>query len=295
MKKIFVAVLLLCSLFSVPARACDICGCGVSNYNPFLFPHLSKSYISLSYLHRVYHTRSDEGSLGTERYNSFILSGQYKLGKKLQFMAMLPLQENSLRNDAGSRRASGPGDITLLGQYRVWDKLTKKLRQTLLVGGGVKLATGRYVPASSGKADDQNFQLGTGSTDYLLSGSYRLSYRKWVFGASSSYKYNTQNRDGFRFGDVWNAGLLAVYRKDWDKLSLLPYVQVTHEAQLQDADNHVLQAHSGGTVFYAGGGLDLNTKRFTIGLNYQFAADQSLAGGQIQAGPRVAAHASFAF
>ena len=295
MKKYFTAVLLIGSLLSVPARACDICGCGVSNYNPFLFPHLSKSYIGLSYLHRTYHTRGDEGAFGTEHYNSFMLTGQYKLGKKLQFLALLPWQTNILTNDAGTRRAQGLGDITLNGQYRLWDQQTKKLRQTVLIGGGVKLATGRYVPAATDKADDQNFQLGTGSTDFLLNGSYRLSYRKWVFGASTSYKYNTANSDGFRFGDIWNAGVMAVYRQDWDKVSLLPYVQLTHEAQLQDADNHVLQSHSGGTVFYAGGGVDLNTKRFTIGLNYQFAADQSLAGGQIDVGPRLAAHASFAF
>ncbi|GAB4091509.1 transporter [Flaviaesturariibacter terrae] len=295
MKRIPVAILLLAGLAPVRAHACDICGCGVSNYNPYLFPHLSKSYVGISFLHRVFHTHSDEGLAGTEHYNSLLFTGQYKLGKKVQLMALLPWQSNTLRNSDGSRREQGVGDISLLGQYRLWDKLTKRFRQTVLLGGGVKLATGRYTPAGSDKADEQNFQLGSGSTDYLLNGSYRLSYRKWLVGISGSYKYNTANSDGFRFGDVWNAGLLTLYRLDWDKISVAPYLQLTHESQLRDADRHVLQAHSGGTVFYAGGGIDLNTKRVTVGVNAQFAPDQSLAAGQIQVGPRLALHTSYSF
>lgn len=295
MKKISLLGLLLCGLGFLPAQACDVCGCGVSNYNPFLFPHLSRSYVGLSYLHRVYHTRTDEGTLGTEHYNSYLFTGQYKLGQRFQFLALVPIQDNYLHSTEGNRQASGLGDITLLGQFRLWDHTGKTLRQTLLVGGGVKLATGRYTPAATDKADDQNFQLGTGSTDYLLNASYRISYRRWLFGATGSYKYNTANKDNFRFGDVWNAGLLAVYRKEWKKCSLAPYVQLTQEGQLKDADGHVLQSHSGGSVLFAGGGVDLNTKRYAFGLNYQFAADQSLAAGQIQAGPRISARVTVSF
>jgi hypothetical protein len=280
---------------AAPAAACDICGCGVSNYNPYLFPHLSKNYIGISYLHRVFHTRVLGETESTERYNSILLSGQYSLGKRVQLTALLPWQENSLINEAGKTRISGTGDATLLGQFRLCDHLTKRFRQTVLIGGGVKLPTGRFVPAASGKAEDQNFQLGTGSTDLLLNGSYRLSFRKWVLGASGSYKYNTANADGFRFGDVVNIGVLAVYRHDWERVSLSPYVQLSHESQYRDADQHLLQKHSGGTLFYAGGGLDLNSKSITIGVNYQFAADQSLAAGQIRVAPKFSARASFSF
>jgi hypothetical protein len=295
MKQFLMAVLCIGLLGAAPALACDICGCGVSNYNPYLFPHLSKNYIGLSYVHRVFHTRPLDEPGSTERYATILLSGQYRLGKRIQLTALLPWQENTLLNEAGSRRLSGLGDVTLLGQFRVWDHLTKSLRQTVLVGGGVKLATGKFMPAATNKTDEQNFQLGTGSTDYLLNGSYRLSFRRWVFGASGSYKYNTSNADGFRYGDVINVGMIAVYRKDWEHLSLSPYVQLNHESQYRDADQHILQKYSGGTVFYAGGGIDLNTQKVTFGLNYQFAADQSLGAGQITAAPKFSAHASFSF
>lgn len=280
---------------AVPARACDICGCGVSNYNPYLFPHLSKRYVSFTYMHRVYTTRPEDAPESRERYNTWLLSGQYSIGKRFQVLALVPWQVNSLNSSVAHKSVSGLGDITLLGQIRVWDHLTKRVRHTIMAGAGVKLATGRYTPATSGKADDQNFQLGTGSTDLLFNASYRLSLRKWIFGVTGSYKYNNANSDGFRFGDVANVGVLAVYRKEFEEYSIAPYVQLSHEQQLKDADRHLLQGHSGGTVFYAGGGIDLNTRKFTVGVNYRFAADQSLAAGQIHVGLGISAHASFSF
>ncbi|TCJ19626.1 transporter [Flaviaesturariibacter flavus] len=295
MKKLVYAVLPCSLLLAAPARACDICGCGVSNYNPYLFPHLSKSYIGLSYISRSYRTFPIDDAPSRETYRSILLSGQYRVGKKLQLLALLPWQQNMLRSESGNRTLSGLGDITLLAQYKVWDHSTEKVRHTVLAGAGLKLATGRFTPAGTNKAADQNFQLGTGSTDYIVNGSYRISTGKWLFGAGGSYKYNTSNADGFRYGDVLNLSLLAAWRYEWANWSLLPYLQLSHEALSRDADHNVLQRHSGGTVAYAGGGIDLSTRAITLGLNYQFAAGQHLADGQISAEPKFSAHASFSF
>ncbi|RYD95202.1 MAG: hypothetical protein EOP50_08345 [Sphingobacteriales bacterium] len=132
MKAYFGAALLCVGLLPNPARACDICGCGVSNYNPYLFPHLSKSFVGLTYLHRRYHTHAEDGSSGTERYNALLLTGQYKIGKRLQLMTALPYMRNSLESPTGNRKASGPGDATLLGRVLLWDHLTKRARQSVL-------------------------------------------------------------------------------------------------------------------------------------------------------------------
>lgn len=294
--KLFYRAGLLCSLLAaVPAHACDICGCGVSNYNPYLFPHLARNYIGLTYIHRGFRTLPPDEAPAHETYRSFLLSGQVQVGKKLRLLALLPWQQNDLRSETGNRRLNGPGDITLLAQYLAWERSTERARQAILVGAGMKLAIGKFVPAGSEKAAEQNFQLGTGSYDFLVNGSYRLSLRRWTLAATASYKYNTANADGFRFGDVATAGLLAAWRQEWKRWSLTPYLQLSHESLQRDADRHVLQRHSGGTVFYAGGGVDVNTRSVTTGLNYQLAPDQSLAGGQIRVQPKFSAHASFAF
>ena len=275
------------------ANACDICGCGVSNYNPFLFPHLSKTYLSLSYLHRTYHTHQGTEYAGTEYYNSILAAGQYSFGKKLQVVAMLPYQINRLDNAEGVKNISGVGDASILVNYKLWDKMTKQNRHTILIGGGFKLPTGKYSPAKNETINDQNFQLGTGSFDYLLNASYRLSYRKWMFGAASSYKYNTSNHDDYRFGDVLTNGATIVYRQEMDNFSLAPYVQLVHEKQMKDASNHVIHEHSGRHVLYTGAGLDINTRKIAVGFNYQFAPEQDLAHGDINVKPRFTTHISF--
>lgn len=291
MKKIIIALLLLSATY-FPAHACDICGCSVSNYNPILFPHLSRRYISLSFIHRAYQTSSEEGLTNKESFNSYLLTGQYSVGKKWQVIALLPYQANTIAGGKERNTYSGIGDIILLGNYKAWDKITKRHRQTILIGGGVKLPTGKN---KTGLTENKQIQLGSGSIDYLVNASYRLSLRNWMFGAAGSYKYNTQNRNDLRFGDVLTSGLTVAYRKDWNAVSIAPYMQAIKEVQFDDADQHILQKHSGGNALYTGAGIDITTRKFTVGCNYQWAAVQNLAQGEIVAKPRLTSHISFVF
>jgi hypothetical protein len=292
MKRLFIVCSVL-FLSSGKLLACDICGCGVSNYNPFLFPHLSRSYLGLSWYHRLYQTHSDNGVTGKESYHSILISGQYSPLKNLQLVALLPYQVNKLNSDKGVKNISGLGDVSFIANWRLLDKAGEKFRQAIIAGGGVKLPTGKYNSSKSETINDQNFQLGSGSLDYLLNASYQLSYGKWVLSTASSYKYNTANKDGYRFGDVLTNGVTLVYRKDLAEISIVPYLQVINETQMKDANRHILQDHSGGNVLYTGGGIDINTKSFTVGANYQFAAKQNLAEGQINVKPRFVFHLSF--
>lgn len=279
MKKIIFCAALLGAL---QGHACDICGGNVSNYNPYLFPHLSKNYIGISALCRIYHTHAEDGSVNREHYAALLLTGQWSPLQRLQLSAMMPFQFNRVMTGASRSSASGTGDATLFARYRFGERLQ--------IGGGVKFATGQYRVAETGGITDRNFQLGSGSTDYLLNASYRYVRGAWAFSAVTSYKYNTANSEGFRFGDVLTSGLTALRRIERSRLSLLPYVQIMHEHQMRDADQHVLLTRSGGDVLHAGGGLDVSSRRVSCGINYQFAVAQNSAGGAIDVKPRTSAH-----
>jgi hypothetical protein len=292
MHKQFMALLLCTTLCMKSASACDICGCGVSNYNPYLFPHLSKSYVGISYFRHLYHTRTDEGTTTKESYNSILLTGQYGIGKRLRVVAMVPYQVNTLSGGSATQRSNGLGDVTLLANANLWERKVKTVTHTVTGGIGMKLPTGRYTPVDQNKAEEQNFQLGTGSIDYLGNLSYRLAIKSWVVAANTSYKYNTRNSDGYRFGDIWTNSLTAIYRVEKKTYSLLPHVSASNEHFMKDADNHVLQDLSGGDVLSAGAGLDVNTRSYAVGLLYQQPLAQSLAGGAIRASGRFSAHVS---
>jgi hypothetical protein len=293
MRKILITVFL--SMAILKTYACDICGCSVSNYNPFLFPHMSKAYFSAGYIHRHYYVYPNSPKSADQNFNSLLLTTQYRIGKKMHFAAMLPYQVNKLVTRSAVRNVSGAGDISILLNYNLVDKITKRHRQTVMIGGGIKLASGAYTRAKAKDIDEQNFQLGTGSTDYILNASYRLSYRKWILSTSASYKYNTANRDDYRFGDVCNAGVNLIYRVDKDQLSITPYVELSSEHQMKDAAGHALQEHSGGNVFYTGTGVDVNTKKIAVGFKYSIPAIQDLAQGMILVKPGFSSHLSFTF
>jgi hypothetical protein len=150
--------------------ACDICGCGVGNFNPYMFPHLSKNFLSLGYQYRNYHTHFFENGdemNNKERYNTFSITGQYSPVKNLQLMAVIPFQINRQSGPEGNKSLNELGDIIFLANYKLWDHTCGKgkymMRQTLLAGGGVKFATGNYHFDESNEAHvgNSNFQAGT--------------------------------------------------------------------------------------------------------------------------------------
>lgn len=273
--------------------ACDICGCSMSNNNPFLFPYLASNYISLNYIHRSFETNKGMEGAATQYSTTMMLSGQYSPSKKLQITASLPYMQNQLNFSGSKTTTSGIGDFAVMANYKVWDKMTRIKRQTVTLSAGTKLPSGKYYDANKEALQNQNFQLGTGSIDYLLNAAYRLNFRKWIFSSSTTYKYNTQNKHDFRFGDVFTSGLSTVYKVELSKVAITPYVQFIYEKQMQDADAHTLQSHSGGYIFYNGAGCDVSSKQMTVGVNYQYAADQFLAGGEINVKPKLTAHISF--
>src|SRR6187402_2349449 len=104
MKKIL-AMLLACVMYTA-TNACDICGCGVGNYNPFLAPHFSNNFLSLGYDHRRYHLFHDEGQTDVT-YNSLLLNGQYRVGKKLSVSASIPLLKSNNQFEKLNYQLSG--------------------------------------------------------------------------------------------------------------------------------------------------------------------------------------------
>ena len=290
MKKTFIAML-SCMLF-IEAVACDICGGGVNNLNPYLFPHLSKSYIGLSYIRNHYRLDQD-GNLQHQYSNTVLLTGQYTIKDRVQLMLLLPFQFNTVTSQNQSVSTQGIGDITILASYLALQRSIGKTRHVISAGAGIKLATGSYNVSKSDELVDRNFQLGTSSTDYLMNLVYRFNIGNFSLNTVGSYKYTTPGNDGYRYGDLVTANMTAVYVMGKENFSIAPYVQLINETHYRDADNHVLQNHSGGDILYTGGGVDVSVKRMTIGINGQVAANQNLLQGELQAKPRFSARLSF--
>ena len=298
MKKSFISLFVLVVAYT--SNACDICGCGVGNFNPYMFPHLAQKFISVGYNYRYYRSNAHD-DLGNEMvnkeyYQSFSLAGQFTIARRIELMGVLPFQSNTQRGPEGNKSLNKLGDAIFLANYRLVDHISSdKFRQTVVAGGGIKLPTGnyQYEEGSEEEVDNPNFQAGTGSTDFLLNGSYSLRYKKIAVSTGITYKMNTSNKEDYRFGNRLLTIVQFKYVKDVGNISIIPNVGTVIEEMNQDKESGVVVDHTGGHNVQATFGLDVNNRKIAAGIFYNKPVAQNLAMGHIQAMPGINVHASF--
>ena len=218
-------------------------------------------------------------------------------------MAVIPYQVNRQTGTEGNKSLNRLGDIVLMANYNLIDHISGKgnfmLRQTLQAGAGIKFATGdyRFDDANSTEVGNSNFQSGTGSTDYLLNVLYALRYRKIAFSSGFTYKMNTTNKDGYKFGNRFLNVTQVKYIKDVGSFSIIPSVGVMTEQMEEDKQDNskVDRNRTGGYNIQALLGADINTKKWAFGFNYSVSLKQDLAAGQIHSLPGVNIHLSYSF
>jgi hypothetical protein len=298
MKKIFFVLLMILSFSMV--KACDICGCGVGNFNPYMFPHLSQKFISFGYNYRSYKTLAHD-DLGNEMqnreyYNSVSLAAQFTIANRIQLMGYLPFQVNTQKGPEGNKSLNKFGDAIIMADYRIFDHVSaNRLRQTITAGAGIKLPTGahQFEEGDEKTVDNANFQAGTGSTDFLLNGYYALRYKKFAMSTGITYKINTANKEEYQFGNRLLTVVQFKYVKDIGKISMIPNVGILAEKMEEDKQDNITVDHTGGYNIQATLGLDVNNRKIAAGIFYSKPIQQNLAMGHIQAMPGINIHVSY--
>jgi hypothetical protein len=181
----------------------------------------------------------------------------------------------------------GLGDISLLANYvllNTGDSLHRSWRQTLSLGGGMKLPTGRNnLAAADGGTLHPNIQPGTGSVDFLFSAAYTL--RRGAWGASTDLlaRWNTANNNHYQFGNRLSGSAKLFYWTNLRQITLLPNAGVFCDAARANRDDVDLLTGSEGITTLATLGLDAYSGHFSAGVSYQPPIWQSRATVQAKA------------
>jgi hypothetical protein len=211
MTKSLLLTVILMSCAPSDSFACEICGCGNSNFQIGILPTFNKGFIGLRYGASQFNStlRDDATQFSRDHFKTMELWGGYNAGK-WQVMGFVPYVFSRKESDDGLTVSNGPGDLLLLINYRLLgsaalsaDERTT-LRNDLYVGGGIKLPTGTNsvdVNNPDFNIGDFNSQAGTGSVDYIFNATHNLAWNKNGIITNAAYRINTANRQEYKFGN----------------------------------------------------------------------------------------------
>jgi len=307
MKK-FIYCLILATGIPVVSAACDICGCGAGNNYIGILPEFRKQVFGLRYRYNT--LRSHIGVNGSttylttkENYHIMEAWGGWNIRKKFRIMASIPYSFNTRTNQGITKSKNGLGDISIWGYYQLLNKKNtvfkkKLLVQTLWLGVGAKLPSGKYNPAdkNSASSDINLFQLGTGSFDLNTGLMYDIRLQDAGMNITANYKINSKNKYDYRYGSKINLNAQFYYKfKIKNSIVLAPNAGLQYEYSDLDTEKGLTVSVSGGKLLSGVAGLEIVYKKIAAGFNFQTQLSQQLALGIVEAGNRLMIHCSFAF
>lgn len=286
-------------LTALPGMACDICGCGNGSSFFGILPQSHRGFVGLRYGYKSYSSHLSSVNLRSEEtFQKAELWGRFYPVRKLQVLAFVPyfVNRQTLLKTGDQTTLSGLGDASVLVNYNLlntlMDSTTHQIDHSLLLGGGVKLPTGRYRydPLSETDVANANFQLGTGSVDVMLNAVYTVRYRQWGINTDATYKLNGTNSNRYQFGNRTMVNTSLLYFGRIGGVTLVPNAGVTYENARRDREQGVINTRTGGYTTFATAGAESYFGNVSMGLNYQKPVVQNLSNGELRANSRLNFH-----
>lgn len=305
MRRIILSIILITGFMS-SAHACAICGCGAGNYYFGILPQYQKNFVGVRYLGYSFTSHVGAGynpyEATHETFQTTELWMRFYPVNRLQIVTLIDYNFNSQLDKGVTKNLQGFGDIPILINYNIlnttFQPLSDKrlLNHNLFIGGGVKLPTGKYKYEEDPKqVANANFQLGTGSVDFILSTMYTLRFKRFGLSVDGNYKINTANSNKYQFGNRVSGTASIFYIQQIKKFGLMPNIGMYLENSLRNKQYGISIDNTGGDAYFLSVGLETYYKKISMGVNIQSPVAQHLADGNSRAHEKVMAHITFLF
>jgi hypothetical protein len=300
MKKIIILTLTLFTSV-VSAEACSVCGCGVGSYHYGILPQFRKNFAGIRYRHSSYISTLDDSHADAYSYETFQtaeLWARFYPTKKIQAFVFVPFNFNERIEGTSINTLKGLGDIVISANYNLvntYDSVDNILKHNLLIGGGFKLPTGEFQAIENGLTVNQNFQLGTGSLDFLFNLIYTVRRKNIGLNTELSYSLNTTNKDEYKFGNATRTGLTVFYVLQVNALTIMPNVGISGEFFKDNKQFDEPYPDTGGWASLYNTGAEIYYRNVALGFSYSHPDRQELFSGDVAANDRVSAHLTFMF
>lgn len=288
---------------------CDLCGCATSGGGMGFSSLQNNNFIGIRYIHQDFKSRDgifNNSPIINENFATTQLWAKKNITEKWSLSAVVPYSNlKRTHTQRPSERVSGLGDITLITWYHfsffkkteeneaVFATKTPSNHQ-LQVGIGVKLPTGEFRQELT-NGINPGFQVGTGSTDIVLSSIYNYTKEKWGFSSNLSYFVKTENSDNYRFGNQVSLSSRAFLPFGNETLAYFPFLGITADhyneveefgEKINGTDGHLINFMLGTEIAYKG---------FMLGGNFSVPIQQNLVSGDVTAKNRLEVYINFLF
>lgn len=287
-------VITLCLwVWSSVAFSCEICGCSAVGQTYGLLPNSSRHFVGVRWHSRAFITEhiplashTGEMSRSIEHFNSMELWSRIKLSDRWQAFITLPYHYFRMEESGDTQKKQGIGDAVINIGYEVVNTHKRPFggwRHYLLLTAGVKLPTGRFDAEINWHDTNPNFQMGSGSWDYLANINYSLQYYDWGLQTDLYYRFNSTNTYGYQFGQSGGLQSRFFYKKSIkENMLLIPHLGVRHDRSAQDYNVNHYNDLSGGYFTTAQLAADFYLRRFFMGYSAQVPMAQYWAGGMVK-------------
>jgi len=259
--------------------ACDVCGCSLAGPKIGILPQSKSHYIGVRYgfatfdASMTYNSVYTEDEFSNDTYQRVDVLGKYHINDRFQVKIVIPYLINEMDGSHQDVVSKGLGDPMFLLLTRVMDTgldFSRTVNHALFLGGGVKLPVGDYEKMDENGLINRNFQLGSGSLDYVFALNYTLRFGGYGMTLDASYKLNTQNDVGYDFGDQTHTSLAFFKLQGLQAVSFLHAVGSRFEFAHSHLDQGIKQINTGGNVVLGHVSTQMYYKAFTIQAEFQY-------------------------
>jgi hypothetical protein len=184
----------------------------------------------------------------------------YNVNRHFGLQLNVPVIYRAYGSDGGGNHAEGGiGDMSLLGNFLLYEKQEENFTFSLRTLGGVKFPTGDSNHLNPNNADfstgigGHDLTLGSGSFDGLIGTGLYARWKRLFFAADMQYTIRSEGRFDYQFANdlSWNGGP-GVYLALGHKYTLAAQCNVSGETKGQDTIAGVATDDTAETIVYAG-------------------------------------------
>jgi hypothetical protein len=188
--------------------------------------------------------------------SSQIFAG-YNFNQRIGVQFNLPIIYRDYRKNGAHGSEAGLGDVSLIGNFRIYRKSVDNFTFIWTALGGIKFPTGDTSklggPDFATGIGGHDLTLGSGSVDGLVGTGFSLRWGKLFLNGNMQYAIRTEGDYHYQFANDWNwSGGPGIYLALEDNYTVALQAAVSGESKGQDTENGVPTDDTAVTIVYLG-------------------------------------------